>query len=123
MNRLFSQKPPERFLRRTRTHQSLDKPGSETRRAVTTVGGATKLTVRSQLLTRDGEIVIDRTVHGNVRFFGSNLHATHNLACNISDQEIKRGYGPGFVPRYSAANFECQPHAMIRRVRYDVAAR
>ena len=28
-------------------------PGSETRRAVTTVSGATKLTVRSQLLTRE----------------------------------------------------------------------
>lgn len=64
-------------------------PGSETRRAVTTVSGATKLTVRTQLLTRDGEIVLDRTVHGNVRFFGSNLRATHNLARNIA-KEIKK---------------------------------
>ena len=37
-------------------------PGSETRRAVTTVSGATKLTVRTQLLTRAGEIVVDRTI-------------------------------------------------------------
>lgn len=59
-------------------------PGSETRRAVTTVSGATKLMVRSQLLTREGEIVVDRTVNGNVRFFGSNLRATHNLARNIA---------------------------------------
>ena len=59
-------------------------PGSETRRAVTTVSGATKLTVRTQLLTREGEIVDDRTVNGNVRFFGSNLRATHNLARNIA---------------------------------------
>ena len=59
-------------------------PGSETRRAVTTVSGATKLTVRTQLLTREGEIVVDRTVNGNVRFFGSNLRATHNLARNIA---------------------------------------
>ena len=59
-------------------------PGSETRRAVTTVSGATKLTVRSQLSTRDGKIVLDRTVQGNVRFFGSNLRATHNLARNIA---------------------------------------
>jgi hypothetical protein len=51
-------------------------PGSETQRAVTTVSGATKLTVRSQLITRDGKIVLDRTVQGNVRFFGSNLRAT-----------------------------------------------
>src|SRR5690242_10460747 len=59
-------------------------PGSETKRAVTTVSGATKLTVRSQLMTRDGKIVLDRTVQGNVRFFGSNLRATHNLARNIA---------------------------------------
>ena len=31
--------------------------GSETQRAVTTVSGATKLTVKSQLRTRDGQIV------------------------------------------------------------------
>ena len=58
--------------------------GNETRRAVTTVSGATKLTVRTQLLTREGEIVVDRTVNGNVRFFGSNLRATQNLARNIA---------------------------------------
>ena len=33
-------------------------PSSETRRAVTTVSGATKLSVRSQLCTRDGHIVL-----------------------------------------------------------------
>jgi hypothetical protein len=59
-------------------------PGSETRRAVTTVSGATKLSVRSQLLTRDGKVVLERTVNGDVRFFGSNLRATHNLAHNIA---------------------------------------
>jgi hypothetical protein len=58
-------------------------PGSETRRAVTTVSGATKLTARSQLLTREGTVVFERTVNGNVRFFGSNLRATHHLARNI----------------------------------------
>jgi hypothetical protein len=59
-------------------------PGSETQRAVTTVSGATKLTVRSQLLTREGKVVFERTVNGDVRFFGSNLRATHNLAHNIA---------------------------------------
>ena len=59
-------------------------PGSETRRAVTTVSGATKLTVRSQLLTREGKVVFERTVNGDVRFFGSNLRATQNLARNIA---------------------------------------
>jgi len=59
-------------------------PGSETRRAVTTVSGATKLTVRSQLTTREGRIVLERIVDGDVLFFGSNLRATHNLANNIA---------------------------------------
>jgi hypothetical protein len=59
-------------------------PGSETQRAVTTVSGATKLTVRSQLLTREGKVVFERSVNGDVRFFGSNLRATHNLAHNIA---------------------------------------
>src|SRR5713226_3493020 len=59
-------------------------PGSETRRAVTTVSGATKLTVRSQLLTREGRVVFERTVNGDIRFFGSNLRAKHNLAHNIA---------------------------------------
>jgi len=59
-------------------------PGSETRRAVTTVSGATKLTVRSQLCTRDGRIILERVVDGNVRFIGSNLRAAHNLARNVA---------------------------------------
>lgn len=59
-------------------------PGSETRRAVTTVTGATKLKVRSQLSTRDGEMLMERTLDGNVHFFGSNLRATHNLARNVA---------------------------------------
>ena len=59
-------------------------PGSETRRAVTTVSGATKLNVRTQLCTRDGRVVLERVVDGNVRFLGSNLRATHNLARNVA---------------------------------------
>jgi hypothetical protein len=59
-------------------------PGSETKRAVTTVAGATKLSVRSQLCTRDGHVIQERTVDGNVRFLGSNLRATHNLARNVA---------------------------------------
>lgn len=59
-------------------------PGSETRRAVTTVSGATKLTVRSQLCQRDGHVVLERTINGNVRFMGGNLRATHNLARNVA---------------------------------------
>jgi hypothetical protein len=60
-------------------------PGSETKRAVTTVSGATKLKVRSQLCTREGQVVFERVVDGNVRFFGGNLRATHNLARNVAN--------------------------------------
>jgi hypothetical protein len=83
-------------------------PGSETQRAVTTVSGATKLTVRSQLITRDGKIVLDRTVQGNVRFLGSNLRATHNLARNIA-KVIKESawLGSERLARYSPVNSDC----------------
>lgn len=75
--------------------------GSETRREVTTVSGATKLTVRSQLLTRDGKILLERTVEGNVRFMGSNLRATHNLARNVA-KAIKQSSLP--EPSFSASS-------------------
>jgi hypothetical protein len=71
-------------------------PGSETRRAVTTLSGATKLSVRSQLLTSEGKVVLERTVNGDVRFFGSNLRATHNLAHNIA-KTIKQSSWSGSV--------------------------
>jgi hypothetical protein len=58
--------------------------GNETQRAVTTVTGATKLNVRSQLFTRDGKLVLEYFIDGNVRFMGSNLHATHVLAHNVA---------------------------------------
>ena len=59
------------------------RPGSETKRAVTTVTGTTKLRVRTQLCTQDGQVVLERVVDGNVRFLGENLRATHNLARNV----------------------------------------
>ncbi len=54
--------------------------GSETTRAVTTVGGATKLYVRMQVSGKDGKVLVDQKVAGNIRWFGENLKATHNLA-------------------------------------------
>ena len=58
--------------------------GSETRRAVTTVSGATKVKVRSELCTREGQVVLERELNGNVRFFGDNLRVTHNLARSVA---------------------------------------
>jgi hypothetical protein len=75
-------------------------PGSETRRAVTTVSGATKLNVRSQLCTAQGQVVVDRVVNGNVRFFGGNLRATHNLARNVAEAFKKSDLpDPGLASR------------------------
>jgi hypothetical protein len=86
-------------------------PGSETQRAVTTVSGATKLTVRSQLITRDGKIALDRTVQGNVRFFGSNLRATHNLARNVAKVIQQSAWlGSERLARYSPVNSDCGRH-------------
>ena len=75
-------------------------PGSETRRAVTTVSGATKLNVRIQLVTPEGHQVMEHVVAGNVRFIGSNLRATHNLAHSVAGT-LKRSMLPetaGVVP-------------------------
>ena len=60
-------------------------PGSETRRSVTTVTGATKIKVRIQLCSRDGQVLTERLVDGNVRFIGNNLRATRNLAHNVAN--------------------------------------
>jgi hypothetical protein len=59
--------------------------------------GATKLKVRSQLCTREGQIVLERVVDGNVRFFGGNLRATHNLARNVA-KTIKQSTLPEPAP-------------------------
>ncbi len=77
-------------------------PGSETRRAVTTVSGATKLNVRTQLCRRDGQVVLERIVNGNVRFFGGNLRATHNLAHNVAEK-IKQSTLPEPAPSVAEA--------------------
>jgi hypothetical protein len=77
-------------------------PGSETRRAVTTVSGATKLTVRSQLLTSEGKVLLERTVNGDVRFFGSNLRATHNLARNIAKTITQSSWSSSGQPTTTA---------------------
>lgn len=58
--------------------------GSARARQVTTVAGATKIQVRVQVSNRDGQMIIDRDVNGNVRFFGENLRATYNFAKGVA---------------------------------------
>jgi hypothetical protein len=72
--------------------------GSETRRAVTTFSGATKLNVRCELYTRDGQIVLQREINGNVRFFGDNLRATRNLARNVANAIKQSAPSPRVQP-------------------------
>jgi hypothetical protein len=72
-------------------------PGSETRRAVTTVTGATKLNVHIQLFTREGHLLLECVVDGKVRFIGNNLRATHNLARNVAST-LKRSPLPEPAP-------------------------
>ena len=77
-------------------------PGSETRRAVTTISGATKLAARIQLLAPDGQVVLEHTVDGNVRFIGNNLRATHTLAHNTAGL-LKKSALPASSAQVSAA--------------------
>lgn len=86
--------------------------GSETRRAVTTVSGATKLRVRTQLCTPEGQVVLESVSSGNVRFFGGNLRATHNLARNVA-KAIKQSTLPDLKP--SSGNSKTAELARIQR--------
>jgi len=58
--------------------------GSQTKRAVTTVAGATKVKVNLKVATRDGNTVVEKDVQGTVRFFGENMKATYDLAKSIA---------------------------------------
>jgi hypothetical protein len=59
--------------------QSFNK-GSETMRQVTTVAGATSITLRCQFNNKDGKSLLERDIKGKVRFFGGNLRATYDFA-------------------------------------------
>jgi hypothetical protein len=56
------------------------KEGSERARQVTTVAGATSITVHCQFSSPDGTSLLERDVNGKVWFFGENLKATYDFA-------------------------------------------
>jgi hypothetical protein len=56
------------------------KAGSERARQVTTVAGATSITVHCQFTSSDAKPLLARDVNGKVRFFGGNLKATYDFA-------------------------------------------
>jgi hypothetical protein len=56
------------------------KAGSEKMRQVTTVAGATSITIHCQFTDNQGKVLLERDVNGKVRFFGDNLKATYDFA-------------------------------------------
>jgi hypothetical protein len=56
------------------------KKGNETLREVTTIAGATSMTLRCEFMDKDGNSILARDITGKVRFFGGNLKATYDFA-------------------------------------------
>ena len=56
------------------------KKGSEMARQVTTIAGATSISVHCEFANKDGQLLLARDIKGNVRFFGGNLKATYDFA-------------------------------------------
>ena len=54
--------------------------GSEKMRQVTTVAGATSMTLRCEFKDKGGNLLLERDITGKVRFFGGNLKATYDFA-------------------------------------------
>ncbi len=61
------------------TVQKFEK-GSEKMRQVTTVVGATSVTLRCYFRDDGGKLLLQRDITGKVRFFGGNLKATYDFA-------------------------------------------
>jgi len=56
------------------------KQGSERTRRVTTVAGATSITIHCEFKNPDGKVLLEKDVNGKVWFFGGNLRATYDFA-------------------------------------------
>lgn len=55
------------------------KQGSEEKRQVTTVAGATSITIHCKFTDAKGKVLLEQDVNGKVRFFGDNLKATYDF--------------------------------------------
>ena len=60
------------------------KKGSELERNLTTVGGATSITVHCRFTDKEGKVLLERDITGNVRLFGDNLKATTDFAKKVA---------------------------------------
>jgi len=56
------------------------KKGSELERDVTTVGGATSITIHCKFTDKEGKVLLERDITGKVRLIGDNLKATDDFA-------------------------------------------
>lgn len=59
------------------------KQGSAMARQVTTVVGATTITVHMRFTDKDGKSLLEDDTKGQVRFFGENLRATYNFGKKV----------------------------------------
>lgn len=62
----------------------LYKEGSQTKREVTTVLGATSVDVTASVTAKDGHEVFSQKITGRVRFFGENLGVTNDIAKRVT---------------------------------------
>jgi hypothetical protein len=72
------------------------KKGSEMMRQVTTVAGATSITLRCQFMDKGGNSLLVRDIKGNVRFLGGNLKATSDFAkkaASVAGEKFSSGAG------------------------------
>lgn len=60
------------------------KQGSAMARQVTTVMGATVITVHMKFTGKDGAVLIEKDAKGKVRFFGENLRATYDFGKKVA---------------------------------------
>lgn len=72
------------------------KAGSERARQVTTVSGATSISVHCQFTSPDRNTLFEQDANGKVRFFGGNLKATYDFAkkaAHITDEKFSSADG------------------------------
>lgn len=67
------------------------KQGSERARQVTTVAGATSITIHCQFVDKGGKVQLERDITGKVRFFGGNLRATYDFAKKVA-KEVQESF-------------------------------
>jgi len=69
------------------------KQGSAMERQVTTVAGATSITVHLEFTDKNGQKLFQNDVKGNVRFFGENLRATYNFSKQVAGV-VRQDFAP-----------------------------